>query len=357
MFLNFFISAFIALFYSKSRKLTVVFVIGLIMILTIFAGTRTFNVGPDYVMYRNLFLDAVRNPREYFKENLNTELSVFLIPNFLFIFFQNYKDLVNASFFLFSLIAVSIKIKVLQHAEYFFFGVLLYLGNLYLIQEMATIRAGVSSAIFLWAIKDIVNKNDKRFFTKMAFAFLFHYSSILFILVWILNKLELKTRIYIAALASAILLAAAKVNILTLLYLDRIFPKVRIYLDILDAEGGKEVNVFNFRIIIALIFLLLFIAAFKKLKDNRLFVILFRIHFFSIILFFALSPTAMTFSLRTFELLSVIQLILYPMIIKIFDRRFKIFAYLILLSLGIFQIYYLVELTEIFKPYRSWLLN
>lgn len=352
--INLILSSVVALFSSEKLGKKIIVPI-LIFTLALFAGTRMWNVSADYGLYSDYFYLALKD-RKYFSNYGIMELSVYLIPNLIHIFIDSIKNTINLSFLLFAFFGVGTKLKALQDRHYFFLGLFLYLCNLYLIQEFTTIRAGVASGIFLMSIKDITQKNDKGFLWKMALAMLFHYSSIVFVFGWLLLKFKTSFKIYYLILAASVVVSFTKINLLTLLFLDRIFPKVKIYLDIMEREGEAKLNVFNFKIIIALTVALLFLAFLKKFKDNRDFEVLLKFHLLSLILFFALSPTAMTFSLRTFELLSVLQLFLYPMILDVFNKKFRFVGFIMVIVIGLLHFYYLLEISKIFKPYASWLI-
>lgn len=152
------------------------------------------------------------------------------------------------------------------------------------------------------------------------------------------------------------LLLVAKVDIVSLLKLDVIFPRVAIYVEVMNWQNEEEINIFNFRIILSILLLVFFAFNYRKhIKQNPLFDTLFKIHIISLTLFFALSLSAATFSLRSFELLSVCQILLYPIIIDVLRPKFKIVGYVSIIIVCIFQFYYMVEISEIFKPYITWL--
>ncbi|WP_229731764.1 hypothetical protein, partial [Chishuiella changwenlii] len=81
---------------------------------------------------------------------------------------------------------------------------------------------------------------------------------------------------------------------------------------------------------------------------------LFKIHIISIAIFYALSPTNIVFSLRSFELLSIIQIFLAPMLIYLFDLKSRWIGYAIVLGFSVIQLYYIISIQDIFKPYKSW---
>lgn len=353
--INLLFSSFLTLFSTNKRGKSIVTIL-LILTLTIFAGTRLSGVSADYDLYYDYFSSAVKDSKYLVKYPI-MELSVYLIPNIIHVFSDSLRYTINASFLLFALIGVSTKIKAIQTRQYFFLGVFLYLCNLYLIQEFTTIRAGVASGIFLLSIKDIVQKNDKGFLWKMAFALLFHYSSVVFIFAWFVLKYKSSFKLYFLGLGISILISFTKINLLTVLFLDRIFPKIQIYLNILENEGEEKLNVFNFKIIIALLVAFIFLTTLKKFKGNRDFEILLKLHLMSLIIFFVLSPTAMTFSLRTFELISVVQIFLYPMLLDVFHKKFRYVGFSLVIMIGLLHFYYLLEISKIFKSYVSWLIQ
>ena len=144
-----------------------------------------------------------------------------------------------------------------------------------------------------------------------------------------------------------------KMNILTLLGLNLVFPKIQIYLILLEKLEGAPVNIFNFRVLFSIAIMFLFLIKFKLLKENKLFIILFKIHILSLVVFFMLSPTAMVFSLRAFDMLSVVQILLYPYIIYLFREKF--IGYLILFTICGVNLFYIFQVSGWFRSYSSWI--
>jgi len=356
MYISFFIlTNIISFLYFDKERMKICFY-SLIFLLVLFAGTRGSDVSADYEVYEYIFTTAIDENYSYFFMYTGTELSAFIIPKFLHLFFSFEEDVIKYSFVIFAFLGVFFKLKVLQKSEYFFLGFILYISNLYWGQEMITIRAGVASGIFLLSIKDIVDKNDKSFLIKMIFALFFHISSVLFILYWAISKLKTSIQKWLLSLLISIIIATTKVNLFSILYLNKLFPKIQSYLDAQDLAGGDQVNVFNFMAMMALFIMFFFLITINKFKDNILFDVLFKIHIFSLIIFFALSPVNMVFSLRSFELFSGIQLLLYPMILKAFPNSLKFIGYTAIIFFSIIQFYYFIYYSNLFNNYTSWLL-
>lgn len=321
----------------------------------IFSGTRTSGVSSDYENYQTIFDLALSENYTNFFLLTGTELGAFVLPNIAHLFFALNEDTICFTFVIFAFIGVITKLLVIRKSEYFFLAFMLYVSNLYWGQEMITIRAGVASGIFLLSIQDLVNKNNLRYFIKIVIALFFHTSSVLFIVCWLIVRVKVTLKGLLIGLFISFIIAILKINILSLFLLDRVFPKVQIYLESQDLSNGDQVNVFNFMTIFAMIITCFFLYSIEKYKDIEQFIILFKIHILSLILFFALSPVNMVFSLRSFELLSVIQLLLYPMIVKVFSQKTKIIGFSVIIIFSFIQFYYFIFYSKLFNDYSSWL--
>lgn len=348
--LIFFVSAVLGILSFGSIKQYVGAKLFLIFILSVFAGTRSEGIDNDYIEYRRIFLLY----KDFLIEDLaQKELSFFIIPK-IGSFFFNAQGIVNFSFFFFALFAVAFKLKSFSQ-KHFFLNLSLYCSYWFFTQEMTTIRAGVACGLFMLAIPDLYKKNFNAYLFKILIALFFHYSSILFLLVYLLIRLGTKLKYYYMMLGISFIIVILKINILTFLGLNFIFPKVQIYLDLLEIVEGEAVNIFNFRILFSVFVIILFLLKFKLLKNNRYFLILFKIHLLSLVVFFILSPTAMVFSLRTFDMLSVVQILLYPYLIYLFKEKFV--GYLVIFGICGINLLYIFHVSGWFKSYGSWIFN
>jgi hypothetical protein len=329
-----------------------VIVVLAIILLTLFAGTRNYGVEPDYGIYIDSFSYCTSFQFEFIDFVL-IEPFTFLIP-FIAKTLTGNAYFIEFSIFVFALVGVSLKIVACSRHNYFFLSVILYCSYMFFYQEMITIRAGVACGLFLLAIDDLVYKRDKAYFLKIFIALLFHYSSIIYFVIWILVRLKISIRYFYGLLISSFLVVLLKINLVTLLRLDVIFPKVKIYLDILEIEGGEDVNVFSFRVLIALGLFILFAIKFELLDTNPSFLVLFKIHILSLCFFFALSTTANVFSLRLYDMLSVAQILVFPYVVNVFKEKW--FGYVIIFLICAINLYYIFGMSGLFNNYSSWLL-
>lgn len=353
-YLLFFVTSFFALL-GNSKYRNVFFII-LIFILAVFAGTRL-NIDNDYMMYFKKFRYIEDNVKDFLNNDITFEWCVYVLPHFFLLFISNKVQVARITILLFATLGVSIKlIAIRKYAHFFFLSIILYTSNLFLMHEMTTIRAGVASAIFLWSIGDLEDKNYTVFFTKILLCFFFHSSSIVIVLACLIVQTKLKIKYFYIAIVTSFIAAVLKINFLTLLFLDKIFPRVAIYIKMMEWMKEDDTNIFNFRILFALAIVLLFALFYEKLKEIKYFVLLFKFHIISICFFLLLSTSAKVFSVRTFELLSIVQILLYPMIIFVFHPKSRFIGWFIIIAYSIFQIIYLIDIVDIYKPYKSWFL-
>ncbi|MBN9313898.1 MAG: hypothetical protein BGO40_06780 [Chryseobacterium sp. 39-10] len=339
---------FIAFFFSKFKKVACII---LVMILSLFAGTRL-NIDRDYIMYFYDFKNSANN----WELNKSYEFSMYLIPEIGKLFFLRTNDIINFSFLSFAFLGVYTKIvSIAKYSTNFFLSVFIYITYLFFMQEMTTIRAGVASGIFLMLIHYLVEKKYTKFYLWILTSLLFHYSAILFIVVALLIQLNIKIKYFYFALACSFLIIIFNINVLQVLFLDKIFPQVNIYIQMMEWVKEEKLNIFNFKILFSLFFFVLFALFYNRLKSDPWFDVLFKIHVISLILFFALGNTVMVFSARSFDLISVIQILLLPMIIRIFPTNLKFLGWLLIIFLCAVQVYYLINVAELLDPYESWL--
>lgn len=357
MFLLFFFICFLFSFFTIFTKSLTSFIgYVLIFILAFYVGGRDFGFDRDYEEYSRIFNLLISE--QYVLNNLdysNLELyepTFFIIPISAAFVFGTVLG-VKVSFLIFAFIALYFKITSIKKYGNFFLGIILYASYWLFSNEMTTIRAGVACAIFLYSIDDLEKNNDKGFFLKFLFALLFHYSSFVFLLCWVVVRAKVTIKYLYLALIGSLIIAFLKINLLTLLKLDVLIPKVKNYLYLMEILEEVSVNIFNFRILIAVGIIILFGFNYSVLEKNKYFPVLFKVHVFSVVLFFSLSPSAMVFSLRIFDLLSIVQLLLYPMVLSVF--KIKQISYAIIFLICGVNLYYIINVSEWFLTYKSWI--
>lgn len=339
-----------ALLSSRDKRVTATV---LFLFLGLFAGTRV-AVDNDFDMYWSLFADPAETYAKYGARGL--EPSIYALPALAHFVLPTTESAVRATFLIFAFLGVGAKVLgIVRSSTSVWLSVGLYVTYLFLMQEMTTIRAGVASGLFLVSLPHLVKREHWRFLGYMAAALMFHTSSLLFVIGWGLIALRVRVRYFFVALASSLVIALTDLNLLTLLRLDAVFPKIREYVEMQAWAKSADLNLFNFRVLFSLLMLAAFTWLFQRLRHVPGFVELYKIHILSLVVFFALSPTISVFSIRAFEMLSVVQVILYPMVLIPLSRNHRIVAVAGLVAFCALQAYFLVGVSGIFKPYQSWL--
>lgn len=342
-------SIFTSLYHNKYFKYFVVPILGLLLILV--AGMRKEGVDNDYFSYAIMFKYNVHDTSTYIPF-ASSEITSYLIPRFFYAISKEHY--IVLSFIAYAFFGVGFKIYALRNYKYFLLAIVLYVSNLYFLQEFTTIRAGAASGLLLMAILDLVKKKNTSFFLKVLFATLFHYSSIVFVVVWFVQRFNIKYYLLLGVLAFSLMVPILNLNFVTLLYLDQLFPKAAIYLEIMKSEQ-MALNLFNFRILIAFALMFVFLI-FRKRINFEGFDLFLKIHILSLIFFYLFSTLGLAFSLRLFEMFSIVQLVLFPLLVLIFPLRLRFYGYLTVLGIGTLYFFYNIYLSGIIRAYSSWLI-
>jgi len=318
----------------------------IIVLLAVFAGTRNEGLDNDYREYVRLFSLSVS---EGYQQGY--EIIFYILPKLFFTLSSD--SFVELTFISFAFIGVSAKVIAIKQVSInFVLSILIYIGIFYLGHEFTTIRAGVASGIFLLMLQDVVKNNRKAYFVKVAIALVFHYSSLLFIPIWFILRSKLNIKYYYLILLISFVVVYINFNVLSLLNLEYLIPKVKVYTEI---EDELELNPFNFKMLISFLYLLIFMFFYKKGKNDEWFVLLLKLHIISLTVFYLLAQASMAFSLRSFELLSIIQILLLPYLINFAPTKLKTLGYLLIFSTSFLNFYYILYVSNNIKEYSSWL--
>lgn len=171
--------------------------------LALFAGLR-FYTGFDFQSYGN-FYEELNGFSDIFNGSIDAE-SGYLFLTYLF------KSLgLNYSTFIlfFAFLSIGLLLTYLYKNVPFPSIVLLYyFTRFYLPRDMGQIRSSIASIILLYAIPYLKERNLKKFSAIVLLASLFHISSLVFILAYILvvlfNKVNIKKSIYFLLVALVI---------------------------------------------------------------------------------------------------------------------------------------------------------
>lgn len=202
-----------------------------VLVLSLVAALRP-DTMPDYENY----VSAVENSNSYDSNRFEFTFNVIK-----WIAHSDYLAL----FFIYALISVSIRICQIKKLSPVLWGsMLIYISYIFVLHDMIQIRAAVASALLLVIIPHIYNRNWKAFLFLTFIAISFHYSAIIFLLLWFINPRKYKPSIYILALLLSYCLALLGTTVTSLIsYIP--FEPIQLLYTSYSSKVDDYVNIFN----------------------------------------------------------------------------------------------------------------
>lgn len=305
--------------------------LNLIMILIIlFTGLRDGNLVTDYQSYKYMF---------------DTDYK-FVEPSFVAIMSIT-KNVLHGTIVslmcIYAILAIPLKKYVIgYYSSYQFLSFLVFICDLFLQQDFTQIRAAVSLSIFLYSIKYLYSKNKRKYLLCCLLALFFHTSSLLMLPLLFLNPKKINKHWWYALLLISFFMAFFKFNpIKLLLYLPNghILEKTVEY----TSQGDDyTANVFSIYAMSKLFLLLILLSKASVVqRNNKYGCLLLKIQTLSCCSLFVLSQN-MAAALRISEFYSIVDILLFPLIVTVFKEKKiakagLVFLCLIWLSMRIFR--------------------
>lgn len=317
--------------FIKDNKTKFFFYIFSVVLLIIIAGLRGNYVDRDYMTYIS------------YLKNIDVISLVQVEPTFFLI--SNISFLVGSPvilFLIYAIIGVSIKAKAIVNlTEFWFLSLIIYFSYYFLLHEMTQIRVGVSAGILLLAVPDIYNRKLVPFLLKILIGFLFHYSMIIFLPFYFLEKQKLNKVLYCGGILFVYLLFFLGVNAFTLFaYVPIAFlqEKISTYQLLMDQGENLAINVFNILMILRVIYMFILIYKAEMLQKINIYsTVLIKIYSWSLFCLVLLaSMPVMAF--RVNQLLGIVEIILWPFMLYMFKEKYVIFPVVLLVALGMISI-------------------
>ncbi|HHG0471949.1 MULTISPECIES: EpsG family protein [Gammaproteobacteria] len=282
----------------------------------------------DYNAYVQMFQQAAILPFHLYQE-IHGEFIFLTISGFIYKTFNSPTNV----FLFFSIISIFITFKIIfKDSKLAFLSVLIYLSHAFLNKEMIQIRAGIASAIILFAISMQAKGENKKALFLIIISSLFHTSALVALLpytICLVFKNEKQVRMaYILLFLSFVFYLSGGFELLIsiLQTLGLLSEKVTTYL------GWKEYNydlgILNPNTIKQLFLLVISIYFFNKSKFYTTYFCYFYIGICWLIGFSSMAIIAA----RVSSILNVSELILIPTII-INTKKNRIFLGILFLAL------------------------
>ena len=310
----------------------------LFLILLLFVSARPPGGDKDYVSYL-LSFSSFKDPLDYFNNYgdwVYFDPMYYLIPSF----FKTYVTQVHyalITFFVYALIALSLKfVAISRLSEFFFLSLVVYFSNYFLLHEMTQIRVGVATAIFLFAIPYLQEKKYLHYFGMVLLALLFHYSSVLYILPLFLKPDHFNKKVYYAALALILVLVVVPTNFLMpLLRLDTgdVSFKSNNYLEYAELGITQQANKLNPGFIMSYLLTILWVLFIDQLQQHNPFArLLVKLQIMALLLFQFFAPIP-GFAFRFSEIFLCTQIVTTPFLVYLFKNRWLGYASVIFISI------------------------
>lgn len=296
-------------FNSKIKK-SVFFILGLLLIYK--AGTRI--DGIDYDSY-SLIYNKIQN-------NI-LDKSTRLEPIFRLLFSISPKKII--AFSLIATISIFLKLNsILKYSVFPFLSLVLYYYSFYYSDDMGRIRVGFAVAILAYGIRYL--NNNKKFLLILFLGILCHKSVILYLIPFLLNKINLNEKKISCLIIFSVVLGL--INLVPIVeYISKInyfSSTISLYYRINEKIGFSSVMLFK------LINVILFSWNYKKLISYRYFKENFICFLSGVCTYFSFNSFAII-ATRGSEVFTGIEFIILPFLLKITDKI--LFKYLILIYL------------------------
>jgi len=255
-----------------------------------------------------------------------------------YIFINNLFRGINNGFLwlLFFMASVSIALKlysIKKMTPLIWATIAVYISHYFILHDMIQIRAAVASGCALFAIRYKVEGNLKAFVIILCLSFLFHYSTLMLILIWFINPIKYQRKFYIWLIPVAYVVAITGnyiSKILLLVPIDSIQFLVNMY------TGGifeEYANIFNLRQLLGCtICFFLWVNCKRITPHNPYFLICLKLYTIglSIIPLFA----DMSGAFRMSELYNIVEILLIPCIIFAVPQKTKFIGQLAVIAIA-----------------------
>lgn len=316
------LSAFVSPKYKMIKSILFVF---LGFILVIIAAFRGPGLDRDYLNYVGMFND-------YETENL--EPAFFLISKFI----HSIGGTPILLFAFFATIGVALKMfAIKQLTELYFFSLIIYFTNFYMLHEMTQIRVGVACGFLLLCIRPIYKRNFKIFFLYAMLGISFHFTALLIFPLWFAFY-KVPKKWMALAIPFGYLVFFLGINFITVVPIPGIQDKIELYQQFQEMGYVEReiVNVFSLLFLIRIFVYYILLWKYDLITHNNKYTpLLMNIYLAGLIcyLIFANMPV---FAIRISELFMIVEIILIPSLIYIF-RPFIVGKFLtVIVGMGVF---------------------
>lgn len=220
---------------------------------------------------------------------------------------------------LYAILAIPLKFKVIYYnSEFAFISLLIWIGNLFLLQDFTQIRVAVAVSIFLLSLKSLYSHN-RKYWLYVIVACSFHISSLLMVPLWFMSFYKIRKQVWITLLIVSYIMALCKidfVDLIGLIPIEHIQSKFDVYKS-LQENGDYSANIFSLlHLSKIMLWGLLLWKSDLILVKNRYIYLQLKIMALSLVslTFFSLNLAA---ALRVMEYYGIVEILLFPMLLYV----------------------------------------
>ncbi len=318
----------------------------LVGILLFLAAFRC-NIGFDYNNY--LYIFNLIQTGDMTVENSTVEIGYYLLNMII----SNFNFLI----FITACLAIIPKVYIFfNKSEEKYFTLFLYYNLIFLMYDMGVIRQGIAMAFGILSIKYIYSKKTIKFLLCILFGMLFHVSALVYLPLYYFRKIELNRKYFYFIIICTFLLSFINYNevfrwMATIISNERLSEKFIIY-----SQLNDKVSILSF---LKRIFYVVIIYEFMKRHkvNDKLNLIFFNGLLLSLIITGIFSSLPII-GIRTSLNLFMLQIFLFPRIVKRIDRKYlKFIIFILFVTLSFESLIEVIEVSQItnqsYIPYKS----
>ena len=304
----------------------VVFVVIAVMLV----GFRTPGVDADSLQYVGVYY------------TMGSDKSELMEPSFALICsIAKFFDDVQVLFLVYALLAIPLKAYSIFRLSHFkMLSLMIWVAHFFLLQDMTQIRVAVATAIFLYALFDLIEGKKKKYLLLCLVAVFFHYSALVLLPLAFLGvkKMNVLWRVFLIAVPLVFYAMYFKgVNLVQLLPLGAFQEKVDAYENLRDKGlAGDEINIFNmlamFRLLVYYTLLFMYDVVYERCKEVTLYL---KIYCVSICCYVGLSFLP-ALAIRGSEVFAVIDVVAIPCMVYLVKPSWLMKTVLSVFAFGLF---------------------
>ena len=221
------------------------------------------------------------------------------------------------------------------------FAFALYIGRFLFGRQFIQIRAGVAIAIVFWGMQYVVKQDFKRYLLVVFLASLLHSSAWIAVPAYFLNRINLKSiHMYWGIVIAYILAAFFTPTIRT--FVSESAEDLNMSMSYTTADYGYKSTgkgLANPMVYYQILILFLFTYYEKRLSKLTPYYITLRNGYFYCTVWLTTLCSYSVLSARGSTILATYEILMIPLFIKIFHKKNKVIAYIMIIALSTFWFY------------------